>query len=242
MAPGKKRASSPTGRQPEPKLNQPRGNTDAQASDDSDAERGQFEDKWEDEYESEDVISEIGSQDGAEEEDEAVGHARNKVGGMDLDQQQEQEGEGEEPMPYLPQLGQGEKQLKEGEELVPDWSSYVMLHHARLAWPCLSFDVLKDVSRDDFFPITSHCGHSMLTWNGSRQNAGKERMKPPFSACVVAGTQAADTEADANELVVMKWDNLSRAKPDGVCSPLAQCIQLFTSILCRERLGGGRRR
>lgn len=37
-------------------------------------------------------------------------------------------------------------------------------------------------------------------------------MKPPHSACVVAGTQAAETERDANEVVIMKWENLTKSK------------------------------
>lgn len=143
MAPGKKRASSPTGgsQQPENKLSQPRATSGA-ADHASDSDIGEFEDKWEDEYESEDVMSEVG---GSDEEDAEIGSARDQVGGMDLEGQEEEQG-AQEPMPYLPQLGQGNKQLAEGEELVPDWSSYIMLHHARLAWPCLSFDVLRDVS------------------------------------------------------------------------------------------------
>lgn len=142
MAPsGKKRASSPSGRpQPESKLSQPRSSSKAVQSDsEAEGEMGEFEDKWEDEYESEE-FEEAPDQD---EEDEEVGHARDQVGQMDLDENQQQP---QEPVPYLPQLGQGNKELAQGEELVPDWSSYVMLHHARLAWPCLSFDVLRDVS------------------------------------------------------------------------------------------------
>jgi ribosome assembly protein RRB1 len=50
------------------------------------------------------------------------------------------------PVPYLPRLGQGSSQLEDGEQLVPDLSSYILLHHARLTWPALSFDVLRDVS------------------------------------------------------------------------------------------------
>lgn len=45
-----------------------------------------------------------------------------------------------------------------------------------------------------------------------RQNEGSHRLKPPHSACVVAGTQAAETERDANEVVIMKWDNLTKGK------------------------------
>lgn len=31
--------------------------------------------------------------------------------------------------------------------------AYVLLHHARLTWPCLSFDVLRDVG----LPLTYLC-------------------------------------------------------------------------------------
>jgi hypothetical protein len=124
----KKRPSSPV-QATASKKTQPRS-SEAPA-DDSDS-AGEFEDRWEDEYESEELVEH-------DEEDEDVEDAGQAVDQMDLD------GEDAGPLPYLPQLGQGDKQLAEGEELVPDMSSYVMLHHARLAWPCLSFDVLRDV-------------------------------------------------------------------------------------------------
>lgn len=75
-----------------------------------------------------------------------------------------QEEKEDSPIPYLPGLGQGEK-LAEDEELVADMSckraplqlivrhahslskAYVFLHHARLTWPCLSFDILRDVCK-----------------------------------------------------------------------------------------------
>lgn len=80
---------------------------------------------------------------------------------MDIEQNGERQ---DERIPYLPGLGQGEK-LAEDEELVADMSctylwiqfgnleilkpvfllAYDFLHHARLTWPCLSFDVLRDV-------------------------------------------------------------------------------------------------
>ena len=58
------------------------------------------------------------------------------------------------------------------------------------------------------------------------QNEGAHRLKPPFNACVVAGTQAASTEADANEVVVMRWENLTKAKgnDDGERNHLQQYI------------------
>jgi ribosome assembly protein RRB1 len=142
----KKRASSPTAPTPPKKpapSKQHRANKLQDESDDDSP--GEFEDEWGDEYESDDVVS--------GDEDELEG-ARDGVGEMDLDAVEE---EGDEAMPYLPGLGQGSKELEEGEELVPDLSSYVLLHHARLAWPCLSFDVLRDVRRGALPSIPSCC-------------------------------------------------------------------------------------
>lgn len=146
---GRKRASSPTSGQQTrktPATDKPStGNT-------SEDEIGEWEDRYEDEYESEDIVTEEESSDdddddeamaGPGPEGSAVREASDRVGQMDLQQQDEEEEQ--ETLPYLPQLGQGEKTLAEDEELVPDMSSYVLLHHARLAWPCLSFDVLRDV-------------------------------------------------------------------------------------------------
>jgi len=112
---------------------------------------GEWEDRYEDEYESEDIVTD----DSADSDDDdivakdssEVREAGQQVSQMDLDSgANAEDGEEGETMPYLPQLGQGDRQLAEDEELVPDMSSYVLLHHARLAWPCLSFDVLRDVS------------------------------------------------------------------------------------------------
>lgn len=96
---------------------------------------GEFEDRWEDEYESEELIEN-------DEDEELDGEVAGAVAGMDLDGQQDQN---TDRIPYIPQLGQGARDLEEDEELVPDLSTYTMLHHARLQWPCLSFDVLRDV-------------------------------------------------------------------------------------------------
>ena len=155
---GRKRASSPSGGAAAAQgsvrrtSGQDRPSTAAATSDD---EIGEWEDRYEDEYESEDIVTEDEEDSDEDDEDEgmagqgqdslAVRQAGDRVAGMELDGQQEDEEE-QETMPYLPQLGQGDKELAEDEELVPDMSSYVLLHHARLAWPCLSFDVLRDVS------------------------------------------------------------------------------------------------
>lgn len=109
---------------------------------------------------------------------------------MDIEGNEDREAS---PIPYLPELGQGEK-LAEDEELVADmtceWArvtlqrsrrarslrgsasnatvsetdgspysppspAYVFLHHARLTWPCLSFDILRDVSRGARFKLNT---------------------------------------------------------------------------------------
>lgn len=102
---------------------------------------GEFEDPWEDEFEEEE------SENGVDElqDDEEIDAAGDAMGGMDIDDDDDDDDIADESMPYLPGLGQGRIQLDEDEELVPDLSSYIVLHHARLQWPCLSFDVLRDV-------------------------------------------------------------------------------------------------
>lgn len=160
----RKRASSPVGDAQQGavrKTAQDAGPSHAAAAA-GDDDIGEWEDRYEDEYESEDIITDDEEDEDDEEETEyqggstvaqtkAIHEASNKVGQMELDgQQDENDDDGEaETLPYLPQLGQGSKELAEDEELVPDMSSYVLLHHARLAWPCLSFDVLRDVSSSD---------------------------------------------------------------------------------------------
>lgn len=157
-------------------------------------ERGEFEDAWEDEFEEEDV--EEGESDSEDEADdgEEDGMSRREaretgmegdVNAMDIEKDEERE---PSPIPYLPGLGQGDK-LGEDEELVADMTSYVFLHHARLAWPCLSFDILRD-------------------------NLGEQRVKAPHSACIVAGTQADATggPSTSNEVCVMKFDGMQKNK------------------------------
>jgi len=143
----KKRASSPDGQPSTSKLQQPR-TSKALAAEDSDG-LGEFEDRFEDEYESEDVLS--NEEDEADEDTDVVNTSK-AVNSMDIDG--ERLPEEKDSIPYLPQLGQGNKSLEEGEELVPDLSSYIMLHHARLAWPCLSFDILRDVMYFRNFPLS----------------------------------------------------------------------------------------
>lgn len=79
------------------------------------------------------------------------------------------------------------KPLAEGEELVCDQSTYVMLHQAQTGAPCLSFDVIRD-----------HLGESRETF--------------PLTMYLVAGTQANQTHL--NSVIVMKLSNLHKTKRD----------------------------
>jgi hypothetical protein len=61
-----------------------------------------------------------------------------------------------------------------------------------VAWPCLSFDILRD-------------------------NLGEERRKYPATAFAVTGTQA--EQAKTNEILVMRMSSLHKTqKDDGECS------------------------
>lgn len=82
------------------------------------------------------------------------------------------------------------RSLAQDEELVADPTAYKMLHPLSMAWPALSFDVLRD-------------------------DLGEERMRMPHSVCVVAGTQADATgDVDQDEIMIMKWDGLCRMRKD----------------------------
>lgn len=73
--------------------------------------------------------------------------------------------------------------LEEGEELNYDPSTYNMLHSLGTQWPCLSFGYIPDA-------------------------LGGYRTKYPHTLYMVAGTQAAD--ADANSLIVMKVSQMNK--------------------------------
>ncbi|KAI9632570.1 putative ribosome biogenesis-related protein [Dioszegia hungarica] len=140
---------------------------------------GEFEDRWEDDIESES---------GGEEE----------IGG---DEEGEEDGKPalmswfltnevvEEAPPakqtYLP----GTK-LGPGEQLVADQSVYLALHSLSYAWPCLSFDILRD-------------------------NLGEDRSTFPHTAWIVTGTQAGEVPGQGkakDEVVVMRLGGLSRTQ------------------------------
>ncbi|KAF8323240.1 WD40 repeat-like protein [Clavulina sp. PMI_390] len=134
---------------------------------------GEFEDEWEDEIES---------------EDEEVKKATEEMDDLELEDEVlpaiEEEDEAEpEPDVYLP----GSHQLAEDEVLEPDQTVYEMLHHMNVAWPCLSFDVLRD-------------------------GLGDNRQRYPATSFVVTGTQA--DVSSKNELLVMKMSQLHKTQKD----------------------------
>jgi ribosome assembly protein RRB1 len=78
------------------------------------------------------------------------------------------------------------------EHLVPDNSVYVALHSLSYAWPCLSFDILRD-------------------------NLGEDRATYPHTAWIVAGTQAGEIPGQGkakDEVVVMRLGSLGRTQGD----------------------------
>lgn len=81
----------------------------------------------------------------------------------------------------------GRHVLSKDEILEPDQSAYEMLHRMNVAWPCLSFDVLRD-------------------------NFGDERRKYPATVYTVTGTQA--DQAKNNEVLVLKMSSLHKTQKD----------------------------
>lgn len=81
----------------------------------------------------------------------------------------------------------GRSILSKDEILEPDQSAYEMLHRMNVAWPCLSFDILRD-------------------------NLGEERRKYPATLFAVTGTQA--DQAKNNEILVMKMSSLHKTQND----------------------------
>ena len=91
------------------------------------------------------------------------------------DEEEEEEGE---VKTYLPGV-----KLEEGEELEIDEQAYVVYHQASLGPPCLSFDLLPELSQPDF----------------------------PLSITAVAGTQA--NKVTANSIIVFRMSNMHSVKP-----------------------------
>ena len=77
--------------------------------------------------------------------------------------------------------------LSKDEILEPDQSAYELLHRMNVAWPCLSFDILRD-------------------------NLGDERRNYPTTTYAVTGTQA--NQANKNEVLVLKMSSLHRTQKD----------------------------
>ncbi|WRT65634.1 uncharacterized protein IL334_002579 [Kwoniella shivajii] len=142
---------------------------------DADEEMGEFEDKWEDEYESEGEVVD------AEAEGEVDGED-------DFTPAQEDSAPPPEPTKtYLPGTA-----FEADEHLVPDNSVYLALHSLSYAWPCLSFDVLRDTQ-------------------------GSDRATFPHTAWIVTGTQAGEVPGQGkakDEVVIMKLGNLAKTQHD----------------------------
>lgn len=110
---------------------------------------------------------------------------------MDVDVQRAPEDNDPMPgqeQPFIP----GRHVLSKDEILEPDQSAYEMLHRMNVAWPCLSFDILRD-------------------------NLGDERRKYPATSFSVTGTQA--DSAKNNEILVLKMSSLHKTQhDDGILS------------------------
>lgn len=79
----------------------------------------------------------------------------------------------------------GRSILQPGMSLMPDPSTYEMLHTLSTTWPCLSFDIVRD-------------------------NLGDSRKQYPRTLYAVAGTQAHSTRSKENELMILKLSSLSK--------------------------------
>jgi ribosome assembly protein RRB1 len=79
----------------------------------------------------------------------------------------------------------GRSVLQPGQTLMPDPSTYEMLHIFSTTWPCLSFDIIRD-------------------------NLGDNRRQYPRTLHAVTGTQAESAKSRDNELMILKLSSLSR--------------------------------
>ncbi len=127
-----------------------------------------FEDEFEDEFESEDEIMEAG----VDGRPDAEREAEQSQDAMDVDTNDQT---------FIP----GRSILQPGMTLSPDPSTYEMLHTMSTAWPCLSFDIVRD-------------------------NLGDQRKQYPRTLYAVAGTQAESSRAKENELYILRLSSLSK--------------------------------
>src|SRR5271163_233860 len=95
--------------------------------DERDVEMGEFEDPWEDEVEEDEQVV-----DGAEQEEEEEDDEDEEMRDVDVGEV------------YLPN-----KPVDKDHVLVPDMSTYEMLHSMSVQWPFLSFDIIKDQFGDE---------------------------------------------------------------------------------------------
>jgi ribosome assembly protein RRB1 len=152
-------------------------------------EMGDFEDEWEDEVDRDEEAvdgAKSDNDDGAIDSSFILEYLLSFSIAMEIDVQPAIEDSDPAPGPtqtFIP----GRHILSKDEILEPDQSAYEMLHRMQVAWPCLSFDVLRD-------------------------NLGDERRKYPATAFSVTGTQA--DEAKHNEVLVLKMSSLHKTQKD----------------------------
>jgi ribosome assembly protein RRB1 len=152
-------------------------------------EMGDFEDEWEDEVDrDEEAIdgAKGDNDDGVIDSSSILEYSLSSSIAMEIDVQPAIEDSDPTPGPtqtFIP----GRHVLSKDEILEPDQSAYEMLHRMQVAWPCLSFDILRD-------------------------NLGDERRKYPATAFSVTGTQA--DQAKKNEVLVLKMSSLHKTQKD----------------------------
>ncbi|WVQ83598.1 hypothetical protein IAT38_005739 [Cryptococcus sp. DSM 104549] len=168
-----KRSSEAADMPPPKAVAKGQGTARSPAVKDVDEEMGEFEDRWEDELESDEEV--VADAENDDEEDEFT---------------PAQEDTAPAPAPTETYLPGGT--LEADEHLVPDNSVYLALHSLSYAWPCLSFDVLRDT-------------------------LGSDRATFPHTSWIVTGTQAGEVPGQGkakDEVVVMRLGNLSKTQHD----------------------------
>lgn len=88
--------------------------------------------------------------------------------------------------------------LEKDHELVVDQSTYELLHHMNVEWPCLSFDVIKD-KLGKLLKMKSYV-------------IGDNRTAFPMTSYIVAGSQADSYEE--NKVYVMKMSKMHKTMHD----------------------------